>query len=124
MLNKRLLTVVGSSLALLLPPALPGCGYSRKNESYSTEAAVEPKFASIASRIIVPKCLPCHSHDGGAPDLASYSAVARRVRAGNPERSEFYTSVESGSMPVDRPMLSDDELLAIFQWIRNGAAND
>lgn len=115
------------TLALLLSlfvGGTVGCGYHRKNETYSQLATVGPHYSSIAANIVGPKCLPCHAPDGGAPDFTSYTGVMSKVRIGDPENSDFYTVVEAGDMPIGRPMLSDDEILAIYQWIRNGAPND
>jgi hypothetical protein len=102
---------------------LASCSYDRKAEVYSANSAVTPHFSSINANIIQPKCMPCHADRRGS-NFSSHSGVLERVTAGDPTRSRFYTSVEDGSMPIDRPMLSDDELLAIYQWIRNGAPND
>ncbi|MBS1963577.1 MAG: cytochrome c [Bdellovibrionales bacterium] len=101
-----------------------GCGYTRKNENYSQLATVGPHYSSIAANIVAPKCYPCHAPGGGAPDFTSYAGVRDQVLPGDPGGSGFYTEVEAGDMPIGRPMLSDDEILAIYQWIRNGAPND
>lgn len=103
---------------------ISACGYHRKNEVYSQAATVTPHFSSIAAGIIQTQCYPCHSPSGGAPDFSTYDGVLRRVKAGDAGSSSFYTEVESGSMPEYRPQLSDDDILAIYQWIQNGAPND
>ncbi len=103
---------------------IPGCSYDRKSETYSQAAITTPHYSSINANIIQRKCLPCHTQSGGAPDFTTYNGVLRRIKIGAPETSSFYTEIESGSMPEERPMLSDDEILAVYQWIQNGAAND
>jgi len=108
-------------LAVCALLALTGCGYDRKAEIYSATATTTPHFSSIRANIL-PKCLPCHST--GESSFTAYSGVLKRVSPGSPRASKFYTELESGDMPVDQPMLSDDDLLAVDQWIQNGAAND
>ena len=115
-----LLRSLCSGVAILLA----SCSYNMKNQTYSQFATVTPHFSSINAGIIQVQCLPCHSSSGGAPDFTSYNNVMKRVKAGLPSSSSFYSEVASGSMPLDRPMLSDDAILAIYQWIQNGAAND
>lgn len=110
--------------ALFLASVLVDCGYHRKNENYSQAATITPHFSSINAGIIQPKCVSCHSPSGGAPDFTTYGGVLRRVKPSSASTSSFYTAVESGSMPIDSPQLSDDEILAIFQWVQNGAPND
>ena len=100
------------------------CGYHSKNQDYSQLATVKPTFSSISAGIITPKCMPCHNPTGGAPDFSNYKGVFKRIEAGSADRSSFYTALTSGSMPVDRPMLSDDDILAVYQWIQAGAQND
>ena len=68
--------------------------------------------------------MPCHQPGGGTHDFSSYSGVMLQVNPGSPGGSTFYKVLEAGTMPVDRPMLSDDEILAVYQWIQNGAQND
>ena len=111
-------------LCIVITVVVASCGYHPKNQNYSQFATVTPHFSSISAGIITPKCLPCHSSTGGAPDFSDYKGVFKRLKAGSADSSSFYTAITSGSMPVDRPMLSDDEILAVYQWIEAGAQND
>ena len=122
MLSTRSTTKI--SLCFLATLAITACGYHQKNQSYSPLATVTPTYSSINAGIITPKCLPCHSSTGGAPDFSDYKGLFKRVHAGSPDSSSLYTAISSGSMPVDRPMLSDDDILAVYQWIQAGAQND
>jgi hypothetical protein len=117
---KHFAFIIRISLLVLLA----GCSYTRKNSNYSSTASVTPNFSSINSTVIQPKCMPCHQPGGGTHDFSSYSGVMLQVNPGSPDGSTFYKVLEAGSMPVDRPMLSDDEILAVYQWIQNGAQND
>lgn len=119
------MTSLRKTLVLLVASVpLSGCGYHVKSEQYSQLATVTPHFSSINAGVIQTQCMPCHSPSGGAPDFSTYASVLRRVKPGNAESSSLYTSVSSGSMPQERPQLSDDDILAIYQWIQNGAPND
>ena len=102
---------------------LAGCSYDQKAQVYSSTASVTPHFSSINSNIIQPKCMPCHAGRRGS-DFSSYNGVLNRVKIGNPDGSRLYTDVRDGSMPINKPQLTDDEILAIYQWIQNGAPND
>ncbi len=79
---------------------------------------VAPTFSSIQSYTIQPKCLQCHT------SLATYEGVLKVVTPGDPSRSRFYTTIESGSMPQYSPTLSSEEITAVRDWIQNGAPND
>jgi hypothetical protein len=102
---------------------LASCSYDQKSQEYSATVQVTPHFSSINALIIQPKCMPCHAGRRGS-DFTTYEGVLNRVVAGDPAASRFYTDVRDGKMPIYQPMLSDDELLAIYQWIQNGAKND
>jgi uncharacterized membrane protein len=100
------------------------CYYHSKNQDYSSAATVTPHFSSINPGIIQTKCMPCHNSSGGKTDFTSYDGVYASVQPYAASSSSLYTQITSGDMPRDRPMLSDDEILAIYQWIQNGAPND
>ena len=110
--------------AMLTFGSLTNCYYHRKNETYSSAATVTPHFSSINAEIIQPKCMPCHNSSMEKTDFSTYAGVLRHAIPHSPSSSAFYNQVEAGSMPIDRAMLSDDEILAIYQWIQNGAPND
>jgi mono/diheme cytochrome c family protein len=114
------------ALSLLSAILLCGCSYDRKSEEYSALATVMPTYSSINAQIIQPKCMTCHGPGGEAEniDFTTYAGVYRNVKPGKAESSRIYNEVESGDMPQYRPQLSDDEILAIYQWIQNGAPND
>lgn len=116
------------ALVFLIPAfsafVLSGCFYRWKDPSYSSAATATPHFSSINSLIIQPKCLPCHDGSANEINFSTYSGVLEKISPNAPDSSDLYKQVSSGSMPEDLPMLSDDEILAIYQWIQNGAPND
>ena len=71
----------------------------------------------------------CHSpgSQGGvgfSSQSSAYSAVSRRVTAGNGAGSSFYNTVNSGSMPRGASKLSAANLAKIKAWIDAGALNN
>ncbi len=121
MLNFKYLPLFGFVLGLAVFGC--GCGYTLKNQELSAESVVQATYTSIQDHIILPKCSQCHG-GGGEDSFSSHHALLETVRVGDPEKSHLYTVVSDGSMPPLAPMLSDDEILAIYLWIKNGAKND
>jgi hypothetical protein len=80
------------------------CYYHRKNETYSSAATVTPHFSSINAGIIQPKCLPCHDASNKGKDLSNYAGVFAHATPFSAASSMIYTQVESGAMPIDRPI--------------------
>ncbi len=97
---------------LLLAASLSACG----NREIKT--GITPTHQSIQSVVIQSKCLECHT------SLSSYEGVLAIVEPGNPEKSDFYREIRKGSMPLHSPKLSDAEIQAVYDWIKNGAQND
>lgn len=94
-----------------------GCG-SRELHVPSSEA-FPPTFKSIRRRILEPRCVSCHT------SLVSHQMVIQDwVRPGNPSRSQLYTIVQSGEMPLYGEKLKDPELESLKTWIIQGAPND
>lgn len=92
--------------------------------------SVDPTFDSIRTNILVPKCLGCHGKGAESPlgiDLSTYENVMDQtafppvVTAGIPEESSLYITVHKGTMPKNAKPLSENEVAAIFDWIKNGA---
>ncbi|MBC7538988.1 MAG: hypothetical protein H7281_09215 [Bacteriovorax sp.] len=104
---------------------LTGCNYSisKKLGANSGNQAIErlpsgtiPGYQIIASGIIAPKCLECHSSSGrnaGGVNLESYTKVIGNLAAIRGE-------ITSGSMPKNRPALSTKEKEVILAWIDAG----
>lgn len=74
-------------------------------------------FQSIESVTISAKCLQCHQ------SLSTYAGVMQVVTPGDPAKSQLYQQINSGSMPLQSPKLSDAEITAIYNWILSGAPN-
>ncbi len=88
-----------------------------------------PTYASIREKILVPKCLSCHSGPNSPHglDLSTFEGVMGQkhfpplIVPGHPDRSSLYTVVKSGAMPKMMGRLSEKDILAISTWIKNGA---
>ncbi len=86
-------------------------------------------YSTLANTIFVPKCVSCHSANGGTAagfyDMTSYSNVMMRVRAGNAFQSRLYSDTSANRMPpAPRTFLTAAENQMIFDWISQGAKND
>ncbi|HEX4925239.1 MAG TPA: c-type cytochrome domain-containing protein [Bdellovibrionales bacterium] len=91
-------------------------------------------YESIRQNILLPKCIECHNRGAESPhgiDLTTYENVLDQtnfpplVTPGVPEESSLYVSVApGGSMPKKGPRLTDSELQAVYDWIKNGAKKD
>lgn len=68
-------------------------------------------FETINSEILRPHCFSCHTNVTSAKALSSW------VTAGDPEKSAFFTEVESGSMPQNASPLSTKDLELIREYI-------
>lgn len=88
---------------------------------------LEPKYASIYSKILQPKCLGCHnSGSSNGVSFSSYTSTMNTVQKTLPLSSGLYTSVATRrTMPKGSPgSLSAAETKAIFDWITAGAMNN
>ena len=86
-------------------------------------------YSNLANTIFVPKCVSCHSANGGTAagfyDMTSYSNVMTRVRSGNAYQSRLYSDTSSNRMPpAPHVALTAAENQKIFDWISQGAKND
>ena len=93
-------------------------------------AEVRPEYASIRQLILVPKCIGCHNEGSESPhgiDLTTYENILDQtlfppiITPGEPENSSLYLTIAEGKMPKKGPKLSDQEIQAVFDWIKNGA---
>lgn len=69
-------------------------------------------FEDLKRNILEPKqCLRCHS------DYATESGLSAVVKAGAPEESLLFTSVQTGQMPKDAPPLNSNNLEYVRLYI-------
>ncbi len=93
----------------------------------------KPTFAWISTNVLNAKCAKCHSGGGAKAgfNVESYDSImaytndffVKAVEPKSPEASLLYTTVKpGGSMPPSRDSkLSPEVVVAIYDWIKNGA---
>lgn len=97
-------------------------GMRLKNNSEDSNPPEDIFYNSDVAPIISNHCLSCHSSGSGVLRLDSYNEVMKVVQPGVVEQSLLYDSIVSGRMPKgDRPMVSDEDLKKIQDWIKLGA---
>jgi hypothetical protein len=119
-----------TSLSVDIQNAIQAWGddFINNGGSFGTPLVLEPKFSSINSLILMPKCLSCHNPKGTKPSV-DYSDYSSTINTGGVEpfsgaNSSLYKECLSGSMPEAATPLSGAELGAIKTWIDNGALNN
>ena len=114
-------------LVLLLSCSIQfGCNYSLSKSPLNFQqasgsleqipAGTIVSYAVIASSILQPKCLECHSNaggDAGGINLETYANVAANLGI-------IKSEVESDSMPKNRKKLTAKEKEILFLWVNAG----
>jgi outer membrane lipoprotein-sorting protein len=83
----------------------------------------------VVQGILSDNCMPCHgaqNHSAGI-NLTNYAGVSAIVNAGDAAGSTLVKALKGDGikqMPLNRPALSDDDILTISTWITNGAKQD
>lgn len=88
------------------------------NSSLPQVSPLTASYQSIHDRILVPKCLSCHS--GPAAREVALDTHARVASKGN----DILQEVEDGSMPPGPNDLTPIELAVLREWIQAGAPNN
>ncbi len=94
-------------------------------------AEPSPTFSWISKNIFQMRCATqCHqpTNPDGNVDFESYAALMSSdgllevpIRPGTPEKSGVWIQVSQHTMPKSGEKLADEEVQAIFDWIRDGA---
>ena len=83
-------------------------------------------FTVLKAKVFQPKCIQCHEgmNAKGQVDLTNYEALMNRdppvILPFNPEESGLFQVIKMGAMPPSGP-LSEDEISAVYDWIKKGA---
>ena len=89
---------------------------------------LEATFTSIHNRILIPKCVGCHSPGGerSKEDYSDYQTTLQtgKVKPGDSNDSDMYKECADGEMPEDAPNLSNEELTVLRDWINAGALDN
>lgn len=129
-LRNRSAPKVGIPLLLIFAFSVSAClDFQHMKAQDAQGGAVTASFASLKANIFTPRCATCHS--GATPphgvDLSSYQSMVNSavfpplVVPGDPDHSSLYQACMTGGMPLNAPHLSDVEMRAIHDWIKNGA---
>lgn len=93
-------------------------------EEYKKKYLADDSIEGRVNQVFSAKCARCHGGNadrggfGKIEDLESL-AKSKYVNLDEPEKSEIYTIVESGEMPIsERERLTADELNDILVWLR------
>lgn len=95
-----------------------------------TATGPTPSFQSISSTTLERKCVVCHNSakPRGKVDLSSFEGLLQSpgnkhkpVVAGNPEASGLFLELHEGKMPPTPRLFNEEELAALYTWIKNGA---
>ena len=113
-------------LFILISAFASGCNYSvpkTQNTTTTGDQSIQqipigtiPSYQTIATSIIAPKCLGCHSSGGGnsgGVNLETYQNVEGHLPA-------ISSAVTSGSMPRDGIILTAKEKEVFLAWIDAG----
>lgn len=121
-------------LGVLVLLVAAGCGSSPQNGQTPVVQAGDPanaKFSWIQANVY-PACAKCHSGTKPAAkiDLSNYTGwiAAELITPGNPDQSAIYTQVNLGpdkkGMPLNGNKLPAEQIQAVYDWIKAGAANN
>lgn len=102
-----------------------------------SEVELRPTYLSIYENILKAssargKCLACHAGPKPAHhlDLSTYEKIVKNnhlpplIVPGKPEKSALYQSCADGKMPKGGPKLTEQELNALYDWIKEGASDE
>lgn len=120
------------SLAKLLNPERePAVPPPLTDEFAPDEGASIRSDAQAVMGILESRCVECHgsTRQKGRLRLDSPEEMARVIVAGNPSRSELFQRIalphsDAEIMPPTGEPLTDDEVLTVLRWIRDGAVFD
>lgn len=97
---------------------------SEADQAAIAASADQADLRSKAMNIISNRCASCHNStnpQGGIDYITDVNLLLyyRLVIPGDPQHSELYTEIQSGRMPIGKP-LSQAESKVIFDWIQDG----
>ncbi len=94
----------------------------------SIESAAESSDAQIVLAMLEARCVDCHgaSKQKGRLRLDTAEGIAGTLTQGDPAQSELFRRISLPAddfdiMPPEGEVLSDEEVLAVMRWIRDGA---
>lgn len=84
------------------------------------QSSDSPSFAFVYNKVIEPKCLPCHSNQGGNKGHINLESPYANIYN---QREIIFDEISSKSMPPRRAKskLSQEEYDLIIYWLTQGA---
>jgi len=77
-------------------------------------------YATINTKVLIPKCITCHSDRGGNKGDVNLESYENVLGLSNSIESE----IESGSMPPKKKPLTPEEKSLILKWLSMGAPKE
>ncbi len=126
-------TIVTLSLLFIIT----SCAYNKSDEAI-VPAGAKPtiSYQQDIKPILILKCYTCHSDTATDPEKPGYAffnnfdvfhQYATSASTANADFSKIIARlryVESPGMPFNRPKLSEEEIVKIEIWIKEGALNN
>lgn len=102
--------------------SLVSCNYRIDKQTQGRDVVItqadidSPDYMTVNAKVIAPKCLECHTNDSGNQGGINLEAY-RAVRSA---KALIRHTVETGSMPKNRPRLTASQKKLILVWIDKG----
>lgn len=117
--------VLYASLLLFTTLLFTSYGCNLGTETVLNESGVSSSGNIIP--ILTAKCSFCHgpSTQTAGLDVTNYDSLILRVVPGDPDASLLYEFISLGEMPPSGyTQLTENEIVAVAQWILDGAPNN
>lgn len=117
----RLLWTLSFALALTLASQLPAAAQSTEG-SFTNPNRFVPKDGATLYKT---SCQACHMANGeGASGAGAYPALAKNVKLRTARYPTFVVTNGQKGMPPFGPMMDDEQVAAVVNYIRTNLGND
>jgi len=117
----RLLWTLSFAVALTLVSQLPAAAQSTDG-SFTNPSRFVPKDGATLYRT---SCQACHMANGeGASGAGAYPALAKNVKLRTARYPTFVVTNGQKGMPPFGPMMDDEQVAAVVNYIRTSLGND
>ncbi len=107
---------------LLAAAVAPAAAQAPGDGSFSNAQRYMPKDGAVLYRT---SCQACHMAQGeGAAGAGAYPALAKNVKLRTARYPVFVVTNGQKGMPPFGPMMDDDQIAAVVNYIRTGLGND
>ncbi len=117
----RLLRTLSFALVLTLASQLPAAAQSMEG-SFTNPSRFVPKDGATLYKT---SCQACHMANGeGATGAGAYPALAKNVKLRTARYPTFVVTNGQKGMPPFGPMMDDEQVAAVVNYIRTNLGND